>query len=450
MNLWEKAKSAMSTKWKPTGGPHRFPDGFTVNTLTGEWSDGDPRLESRDKLLQTSAVHAAVKLIASAVGDLVTNTLYITDRDGKKVTPDSRQQEILDLFKFNPNPHESGHSLVVAAMSDQLLDGNALIGVDRSNQTVHGLYRMIPMDCQTGVNELGVDYYSGPVYGRIGEGMVFNRPNMIHSRYPDLLGGQGHADKKGFVKGPVYTLARTMMINGFLDEFVAQYFTSDANGIRMIFRSTGDVGKEDVMETRKYIRELTKRGGAAPFIEQGIEYIPVNTAPANQDTAAQRQFQIDDIGRIYHIPPALMGIVKSATNTAALNHEFWNRAVKPNVNSLLAAMTMTLLNQPNSRGGKRFRFEVNPSEMLRGDPTSLATTYQCLGDAQRVGVLSPTEWRLANGYPAEMEWTESDDLIYEKLKERQAGIGAGMSISDSGGAEINRTEDESNDSDTDS
>ena len=445
MTIWERAKMAadwIMPNWRPTG-ENRLPDGAVVNVISGEYQPGmDPRARSRDQLLRTSAVHAAVKLVATAIADLVCNTLYITDRDGRKVDPTPRQQDIIDMFRFNPNPFESGHAMIVAACADMLLDGNGLIGIQRSGQEVHALERLIPRDCKVGTNSLGEDYFAGPSGTDPGRGAQYNRSDLIHARYPDLNGETQSGTKKGFVVGPIYTLARTMALNGFLDEFVTQYFTSDANGIRMLFRSTGDLGKDDVLETRKYIKDLVAKGGGVPFIEHGLEYVPVNTAPANQDTAMQRQFQIDEIARIYQIPPALMGIVKAATNTAALNHEFWNRAVRPNVTALLAAMDMKLLNQRNMRGGNRLLFAVNPSEMLRGDPTSLAATYQCLGDAQRPGTLSPTEWRIANGYPAEMEWTESDDFIYEKLKDRQAGIAGQVRLGGKTGAEINNSEED--------
>ena len=45
-------------------------------------------------------------------------------------------------------------------MVDQLLDGNGLIGIDRTGQRVHGLWRMLPRDAKVAVNSFGKDYYS--------------------------------------------------------------------------------------------------------------------------------------------------------------------------------------------------------------------------------------------------------------------------------------------------
>lgn len=433
---------------------HSLPGGFVVDTATGSWFENggkDPAHADRSKLIQSSVIQASVRLIATSIADLITNTLYIVNDDDDRIDPNTAQTEILNLFRYHPNPFEDGYEFIANVVTDMLMEGNGLIGIDRVGQRVNRLYRMIPKDAKVGTNSYGDDFYSGPVWLIHNSGMVFNRSNMVHARLINFEGYNSSDDRKGFVKGPVHTLQRTMLINGYLDEYIEQYFTSDANGLRMFVKATDAIGKEDIEKTRAYVKEIARKNRGVAFLTHALEPVQMTTTAIDQSMAALRTFQIREASRIFGVPVPMLGEEKSGTNIAALKQDFWQNCVKPHANTLLAAMSMKLLNQRNASKG--FRFAVDPTEMIKGDPETMSKLLMALGDAQRPGPLSPTEWRKAGGWQAAMpEKTDTDRRVYEELAERQAGLPSSVRTPGSGSddpGQINKTDEENDDDDGD-
>ena len=414
---------------------HTLPGGFILNTVTGEWSEGntldDLRNATRIQLVASSPIQASLRLISTSVADLISNTLYIVDAEDNRIEPNSVQREILDLFRYSPNMFEDGYSFIANAVTDMLIEGNALIGVDRMGQRVTGLFRMIPKDAKVGTNKYGDDFYTGNIW-MLNEGLVFNRENMIHCRAINFEGHNSATDRKGFVRGPMHTLQRTMMINGYLDEYIVKYFTSDANGIRMFIRATDMIGKKDVEETREYVKKLAKGAGGVMFLSHALEPVQMQTSAIDQSMAALRTFQIREASRIFGVPVPMLGEEKSGTNIAALKQDFWQNCIKPHANTVLAAMSMKLLNRRNTSKG--FRFAVDPTEMIKGDPDTMAKLLPALGDAQRPGPLSPTEWRRAGGWETAMPpENDTDRRVYKDLGRRQSGLPSAVRTPGAGG-----------------
>ena len=431
---------------------HRLGGGFVVDTSTGSWFEEGgvaPRSAGRSKLIQSSVIQASVRLISTSIADLITNTLYIVNDDDDRIEPNGAQREILNLLRYHPNPYEDGYEFIANAVTDMLMDGNGLIGIDRIGQRVNRLYRMIPRDAKVGTNSFGDDFYTGPIWMFQDKGMVFNRSNMVHARLINFEGGNASDDRKGFVKGPIHTLQRTMMINGYLDEYIEKYFTSDANGIRMFVKATDAIGKDDIEKTREYVKKIASKSSGVVFLSHALEPVQMATTAIDQSMAALRTFQIREASRIFGVPVPMLGEEKSGTNIAALKQDFWQNCVKPHTNTLLSAMSMKLLNQRNASKG--FRFAVDPTEMIKGDPETMAKLLMALGDAQRPGPLSPTEWRKAGGWQAAMpEKTDTDRRVYEELAERQAGLPSSVRTPGAGNddpGQINKGDEENEDDD---
>ena len=424
---------------------HRI-DNLVVNTHTGDYFE-DPTDEAnatRLKLIKSSPVQAAVRLISTSIADLVCNTLYIVDERGERVEPDPAQQEVLDLLRYEPNVMEDGYGFISNAAADMVLEGNALIGIERVGQRVNRLYRLKPMEAKVAVNSVGETYYSGPVSMLGGTGMTFNRANLVHARLVNFEGDDASESRRGFVRGPVYTLARTMLINGYLDDYVVKYFTSDANGIRMFIRATTAMGKDEIQDSREYIGRIAKQSKGLAFLLRGMEPVPATATAIDASMAALRTFQVREAARIFGVPVPMLGEEKSGTQIAALKQDFWHNCVKPNANTFLAAMTAKLLNR--ARGPKRFRFAVDPMEMFKGDPELLVKMLPALGDAQRPGIMRPTEMRQFGGLPALMpEESETDKQVYEDLKKRQSGLPQGGAGTGAAAPEINNGNDQETD-----
>ena len=426
--------------WAGVGGPeadamaHQRIGDIIVNTHTGDWFPDplqDAQNASRIRLIKSSPVQAAVRLISTSIADLICNTLYIVDERGERVEPTTAQREILDLFRYEPNVMEDGYEFTANAVADMVLEGNGLIGIERVGQRVNRLYRLDPKDARVGRNSMGDTYYTGPVSMTSGMAKTFIRQNMVHARLINFEGDDSDDSRRGFVRGPVYTLTQTMLINGYLDEYIVKYFTSDANGLRLFIKATEMIADTEADKTKEYISRVGKNNKGLAYLSSKLEPVPIQTSAIDQSMAALRTFQIREVSRIFGVPVSMLGEEKSGTDIATLKQDFWHNCVKPHSNTFLAAMTSKLLNQRN--GPKGFRFAVDPMEMFKGDPELLAKMLPALGDAQRPGIMRPTEMRQFGGLPALMpDESETDKQVYEDLKKRQSGLPSGGR-----GAEIN-------------
>ena len=425
---------------------HQRIDDIIVNTHTGDWFP-DPKQEfpgDRLKLIKSSPVQAAVRLISTSIADLVCNTLYIVDERGERVDPDRAQREVLDLLRYEPNVMEDGYEFIANAAADMALEGNCLIGIERVGQRVNRLYRMMPKDARVAINNMGETYYSGPISMLSGSGMTFTRRNMVHARLINFEGDDATESRRGFVRGPVYTLAKTMLISGYLDEYVLEYFTSDANGLRMFIRATEAIGKDKLQETRGYIKDIARKSNGVAYLQKALEPVMVQTSAIDQSMSELRKFQVREASRIFGVPVPMLGEEKSGTNIAALKQDFWHNCIKPHTNTFLAAMTAKLLNR--GRGSRGLRFAVDPMEMFKGDPELLVKMLPALGDAQRPGIMRPTEMRQFGGLQALMpDESDTDRQVYEDLKKRQSGLPTGGAPT----AGLNSNNREPNDDDQD-
>ena len=395
------------------------------------------------KLIKSSPVQAAVRIISTSIADLICNTLYIVDENGERVEPTTAQRDVLNLLRYEPNVMEDGYEFIANAAADMVLEGNGLIGVERVGQRVNRLYRLMPKDARVGRNNMGETYYSGPVSMTSGEARTFNRSNLVHARLINYEGDDGSESRRGFVRGPVYTLARTMLINGFMDEYIVKYFTSDANGLRLFMRLTDgarEKGKADTKAMRDYVADIAKKNKGLAYIGKGLEPVNIQTSAIDASMAALRAFQVREASRIFGVPVPMLGEERANTQVSALKQDLWHNCVKPHTNTMLSAMTAKLLNRVGGSNGHRFA--VDPMEMFKGDPELIAKMLPALGNAQQPGMMLPSEMRAFAGLPKAIpEMTDSDKQFFENLKECQAGLPSG------GATKVNTGNKEPNDDD---
>ena len=168
-----------------------------------------------------------------------------------------------------------------------------------------------------------------------------------------------------------------------------------------------------IADSRAYVSRIAKNNKGVAFIKNALEPIPLQTSAMDQSMQSIRAFQVEEASRIFGVPLQMLGVMKS--NVTGLRQSFWNDCVKGHVQTLLSAMTMKLLNQRFGPAGGQFRFDVDPTEMLKGDPDTMAKLLPALGDAQRPAVITPSEWRRAGGWPTAMP-EENDTDVRESTR----------------------------------
>ena len=176
-------------------------------------------------------------------------------------------------------------------------------------------------------------------------------------------------------------------------------------------------------------------------LEEGMKYTPISIAPNEAQFLETRKFQIDEIARIFRVPPHMVGDLdkSSFSNIEQQSLEFVKYTLDPWVSRWEQAMVRALLSAEEK---KKYFFKFNVDGLLRGDYQSRMTGY---ATARQNG------WMSAN----DIRELENMDRIPEELggdlylingnmtKLQDAGIFAGSGKGKDTGEEVLELEKES-------
>lgn len=109
-------------------------------------------------------------------------------------------------------------------------------------------------------------------------------------------------------------------------------------------------------------------------LEEGMKYTPISIAPNEAQFLETRKFQIDEIARIFRVPPHMVGDLdkSSFSNIEQQSLEFVKYTLDPWVSRWEQAMARALLSAEEK---KKYFFKFNVDGLLRGDYQSRMTGY---------------------------------------------------------------------------
>ena len=120
----------------------------------------------------------------------------------------------------------------------------------------------------------------------------------------------------------------------------------------------------------------------------GAKVENLKTLPQDAETSTLRDQEVESIGRVYGIPPPLMGLntTQWGSGISELARLFWKFAGRPAMNRLLQPMSFRLL--PKGQD-----FAVNELEILRGDTVALTALINATKGQSPDPILSRRENR---------------------------------------------------------
>ena len=109
-------------------------------------------------------------------------------------------------------------------------------------------------------------------------------------------------------------------------------------------------------------------------LEEGMKYTPISISPEQAQFLETRKFQIDEIARIFRIPPHMIGDLEksSFSNIEQQSLEFVKYTLDPWVSRWEQSMRRELL-RPEEK--KEYFFKFNVDGLLRGDYQSRMNGY---------------------------------------------------------------------------
>lgn len=319
--------------------------------------------------MQTTAVYACVRILAESIAGLPLH-VYAYRGEGRERVPG---HPLFTILHDAPNPEMTSFVFRETLMVHLLLWGNAYAQIlrDRAGR-VAGLYPLLPNRMSVNRDEAGRLYYT---YQRVtDENPNFKRGGEVTLSSADVLHipGLGFDGLIGY--SPIAMARNAVGMTLACEEYGASFF---ANGAR----PGGVLQHPGVLKDPAKLRESWQAvyGGAAntgkvAVLEEGMTYQQIGIPPEEAQFLETRKFQVNEIARLYRIPPHMVGDLdkSSFSNIEQQSLEFVKYTLNPWVVRWEQALQKSLL-LPEER--KRYFIRFNVDGLLRGDYQSRMQGY---------------------------------------------------------------------------
>ena len=176
----------------------------------------------------------------------------------------------------------------------------------------------------------------------------------------------------------------------------AQKFTSDffrtGGAIKGTLETDQALGDDDYARFMAHYKEAAYNG-ATPLLEYGFKYKAINISPDAAQLLQSKTFSIDDIARIYSIPPHLLAELSHATfsNIEQQNIFFGEYCLRPICKRIEKQLERKLF---TGRDKEQYHVKFDLNGLMRGDSTARAAYYE---KGINCGWMTPNEAREYEG-----------------------------------------------------
>ena len=319
--------------------------------------------------MQMTAVYACVRILSEAIAGLPLH-LYHSKADGGKEK--AVGHPLYFLLHDEPNAEMTSFVFRETLMTHLLLWGNAYAQVIRNGKgEVIALYPLMPNRMQVNRNEKGQLYYqyttsSDDAPTMEGSAVVLMPEDVLH------IPGLGFDGLVGY--SPIAMAKNAIGLAIATEEYGAKFF---ANGAA----PSGVLEHPGTIKDPQRVRDAwmsqfggSHNSGKVAVLEEGMKYTPISISPEQAQFLETRKFQINEIARIFRVPPHMVGDLEksSFSNIEQQSLEFVKYTLDPWVIRWEQSLQRTLL---SSEDKKEYFFKFNLEGLLRGDYASRMSGY---------------------------------------------------------------------------
>ena len=349
------------------GEPKNKYEGNDFSLLFGRTTSG--KTVNERTALQTTAVYACVRILSETIASLPLHVYQYTEGGKAKDT----EHVLYTLLHDEPNPDMTSFVFRETLMSHLLIWGNAYAQIlrDRSGQVI-GLYPLLPDQMRVHRSEKGKLFY---VYNRYEEdnpnfqekgSIVLSQEEVLH------IPGLGFDGLIGY--SPIALAKNAVGMTLACEEYGASFFGNGANpgGVLEHPGILKDPGK--VRDSWNAVYQGTRNAHKVAVLEEGMSYKQIGIPPEEAQFLETRKFQINEIARLFRIPPHMVGDLEksSFSNIEQQSLEFVKYTLDPWVVRFEQALKKSLL-LPEEKKTHFIKFNVDG--LLRGDYQSRMNGY---------------------------------------------------------------------------
>ena len=319
--------------------------------------------------MQMTAVYACVRILSESIAGLPLH-MYRYEEDGSKTK--AVEHPLYHLLHDEPNPEMTSFIFRETLMSHLLLWGNAYAQIIRNGKgDIIALYPLMPNRMKVERDTKGQLYYEYQT-------MKEDAPTMKGAVYQLDPSEVLHVPGLGFDGlvgySPIAMAKNAIGLAIAAEEYGSKFY---ANGAA----PSGVLEHPNVLKDPAKVRDSWNAafGGSSnahrvAVLEEGMKYTPISISPNEAQFLETRKFQIDEIARIFRVPPHMVGDLEksSFSNIEQQSLEFVKYTLNPWVCRWEQALQRALLSD-DEKGKYFFRFNVEG--LLRGDYQSRMQGY---------------------------------------------------------------------------
>ena len=251
--------------------------------------------------MQTTAVYSCVRILAEAVASLPIHVYRYTETGKERVY----DHPLYYLLHDEPNPEMTSFVFRETLMSHLLIWGNAYAQVIRDGSgRVLSLYPLLPDKMEVDRDEHGRLFYT---YTRnTDENPNFSEYGRVRLKPEDVLHipGLGFDGLVGY--SPIAMAKNAVGMTLACEEYGASFFENGATPGGVLEHPGVLKDPAKVRESWHSVYGGSKNAGKVAVLEEGMKYQQIGIPPEEAQFLETRKFQIDEIARLYRIPPHMV------------------------------------------------------------------------------------------------------------------------------------------------
>ena len=319
--------------------------------------------------MQMTAVYSCVRILAEAVAELPLHLYRYKEDGGKEKALD---HPLYLLLHDEPNPEMSSFVFRETLMTHLLLWGNAYAQIIRNGRgEVMALYPLMPDRMAVDRDDKGQLYYE---YTTSADDAPISKGSIVRLKPSDVLHipGLGFDGLVGY--SPIAMAKNAIGLAIATEEYGSKFF---ANGAQ----PSGVLEHPGTIKDPQRVRDswMSQFGGSAnsnkiAVLEEGLKYTPISISPEQAQFLETRKFQINEIARIFRVPPHMVGDLEksSFSNIEQQSLEFVKYTLEPWLVRWEQSIQRILFSADEK---KRYFVRFNVEGLLRGDYASRMNGY---------------------------------------------------------------------------
>jgi HK97 family phage portal protein len=362
--------------------PKNRTPGSSYSFFFGGTTSGKPVNEHT--AMQMTAVYSCVRILAEAVAGLPLHLYKYTASGGKEK---ALSHPLYFLLHDEPNPEMSSFVFRETLMTHLLLWGNAYAQIIRNGKgEIIALYPLMPNRMRVDRDTKGELYYS---YTRYSDEAPAINGITVTLRPSDVLHipGLGFDGLVGY--SPIAMAKNAIGLAMATEEYGAKFFANGAAPGGVLEHPGTIKDPQKVKESWNMAYQGSSNAHRVAVLEEGMKYQPIGISPEQAQFLETRKFQINEIARIFRVPPHMVGDLEksSFSNIEQQSLEFVKYTLDPWVIRWEQAISRSLLS-PSEK--KLYFSKFNVDGLLRGDyassrmngyATGTEWLYECPNDA---------------------------------------------------------------------